>query len=1041
WLPEGFTETAELAWFREHFVGEQFVLVSWPGCTAGSDSLALLKEKLAPPDADARHRDVLAAPGDADSLKPQKFVGDALGLYVATTQEAERTVIQDFQNWAGLDERWLRGTGHRWYFITPDGRLFRWQGEANLYTSVWFAIERVIRGRNTAEGDHLATLPERYYKDITLLEARLFKTVTTGPDVMERLAGDEGILLRGGDADEEARREARAVAPTRLRGLLFGPDGEQTCLIVTLTPTARENLHLAVGRGWFGKPRGRIRIYAEESGVSPHELRLGGPPVDNVAIDEEGTRTQVRLIGFAAAVGLLLALICFRSVKVTALVFFIGGAAGIISVGLVWWSGSAMDAVLMTMPALVYVLGMSGAVHMVNYYRDAVREHGVEGAPERALRHGWKPCALAAFTTALGLLSLCTSEIVPITKFGAFSAAGVMATLLLLFLVLPAWLEVWAPGFRRESPESVPLDSPAVRAIRRFWDGMADFVIRRHAATAAVFAVVAITFAVGLTKVDTSVQMLKLFRDDAEIVQDYAWLEENLGPLVPLEMVLRVDASRVPPLTGERNPDDPQANYQLGLLERVVMVRQVERAIEQTFGRGAGGQVGGVMTAATFAPELPEAGGGLQSFARRRAYQSALEQHRQEMIEADYLRIDRRDQAELWRVSLRLRAFGDLDYGEFVGELKQAVEPVMAAYRVREEVLRGLDALELDSAPRVLLVGPAFPEEDRPDEDAADSSGVDPLQQTRLFAETLYGLLRNARLVVEYYGVPAEGAPTETARLAADFDGVVLLDPDAPLDPQLFTDRGRLAIDARDHRFGEGEETPQVVTTRFNKGAPVIGVSAVYTGVVPVVYKAQRTLLNSLIESIGWAFVMIAVVMVVLLRSIRAGLVSMIPNVFPVMIIFGAMGWLGVSVDIGSMMTASVAMGVAVDDTIHFLTWFRKGLDQGLDRIGSIRLAYRRCAVAMTQTTAIGGLGLAVFAVSSFTPTQRFGVLMLTLLSAALVGDLIFLPALLAGPLGRVFGRTKKPAEDETPAAQVEGSPAPRPHARRTDGAHRPEAR
>ena len=51
-----------------------------------------------------------------------------------------------------------------------------------------------------------------------------------------------------------------------------------------------------------------------------------------------------------------------------------------------------------------------------------------------------------------------------------------------------------------------------------------------------------------------------------------------------------------------------------------------------------------------------------------------------------------------------------------------------------------------------------------------------------------------------------------------------------------------------------------------------------------------------------------------------------------VAIVFGAMGWLGIDVDIGTMMTASVAMGVAVDDTIHFLTWFRDGIQQGLPR-------------------------------------------------------------------------------------------------------------
>src|SRR5690606_39199328 len=143
-------------------------------------------------------------------------------------------------------------------------------------------------------------------------------------------------------------------------------------------------------------------------------------------------------------------------------------------------------------------------------------------------------------------------------------------------------------------------------------------------------------------------------------------------------------------------------------------------------------------------------------------------------------------------------------------------------------------------------------------------------------------------------------------------------------------------------------------------------IHALYTGVVPVVYKAQRTLLSSLVQSIGWAFVLIAVVMMLLLRTgnltplnvlnVRGGLVSMLPNIFPVALIFGAMGYMGVAVDIGSMMTASVALGIAVDDTIHFLSWFRSGIRAGLDRFTAIEQAYERCASAMVTTTIIGGL-------------------------------------------------------------------------------------
>ena len=169
-------------------------------------------------------------------------------------------------------------------------------------------------------------------------------------------------------------------------------------------------------------------------------------------------------------------------------------------------------------------------------------------------------------------------------------------------------------------------------------------------------------------------------------------------------------------------------------------------------------------------------------------------------------------------------------------------------------------------------------------------------------------------------------------------------------------------------------------------------------------FKTQRQLLVSLRESIVWAVMVIALVMTVVLRNPLAGAVAMIPNVFPLVVVFGVLGWLGWKIDIGIMMTASVALGVAVDDTVHFITWFRRGLAEGKDRLGATELSYNRCAAAMLQTTLVAGLGLAMFATSEFTPTRQFGLMMVTMLTAALIGDLLLVPALLAGPLGSLFG-------------------------------------
>ena len=107
-------------------------------------------------------------------------------------------------------------------------------------------------------------------------------------------------------------------------------------------------------------------------------------------------------------------------------------------------------------------------------------------------------------------------------------------------------------------------------------------------------------------------------------------------------------------------------------------------------------------------------------------------------------------------------------------------------------------------------------------------------------------------------------------------------------------------------------------------------------------------------------------------------------------------------------MTASVALGIATDDTIHYLTWYRRALDEGLHHHEAALSAYRRCATAMTQTTLISAFGLSVFAFSTFTPTMYFGYMMLILMFMALFGDLIYLPSLLIVSGGGMFAKGKK---------------------------------
>ncbi len=1022
WLPASFEETAQMDWFWRHFSGERFVVVSWEGCTATDESFRLLQAKLRPEVPPSQHPDPpsdeepesdslgvnstdseVAAPVSSATLasesleRPPGFLGDRLGLFSSE---------EDFLNWGGRQEKWLRGAQDEWYFITPTGELYQWGVRdaplASLLSRIWRALTgTVVQGELVAD---LGPLDGPwYYQQPRRLNAQFFKSVTTGPGALAALTGEGGVLQ---DDPAEAQR--------RLSGLLFGADEKQTCLLLTLTDNGTSDFHRVLGRGMLGRPRGRLLVLAEEAGISPEQLKLGGPPVDNLAIDEEGTITLVRLVTLSGILGFVLAFACFRTISATMIVFFVGGISAVMSLAIVRLCGSGVDAILMSMPALVYVLGISGAVHLINYYHDAVEEHGLQNAAGRALRHGWKPAVLCSTTTAMGLGSLYASDIIPIRKFGIFSAVGVMATLLVLFSYLPAALELWPQPPRKLRRNRTP--SRFERNMDSFWDWFGGGIIRHHGAVAALCIFVIATLGFGVTRIQTSINLLKLFDPQAKILNDYAWLEQHLGRLVPMEVVVRFPATSLSPRLSTTDDEQPRSlaatSRQLTFLDRMDLVAQVEETVQREFGAQGRDVAGNSLSALTFAPVLPPVRGSTLAFARRGATNARLEAHRDEFLRSDFLRVDPTDQSELWRISLRIGALKNVDYGQFVGQLKQAIEPVLAAQRQRETILETIASRRSDhrfTGGSVCVLGVRASDFAEGTSGASESVESRDIDETGIFVRSLRHLLIAARLRVDCHDPSRPQSAEVLKRGLNDYDCVVLVRPHPIYETEDLRKSAVSWFDARNDLL------PATQSESSSGDLATTGVRAIYTGVVPIVYKAQRTLLNSLIESTFWSFVTITPLMMILSRGVFAGIVAMLPNALPVFVIFGSMGWLGVHVDIGSMMTASIALGVAVDDTIHFLTWYREELVKQPDRQHAILAAYKRCATPTFQAALISGLGLSIFACSTFEPTQRFGYLMLTILLAGMVAELVFFPALLAGPMGVVFRGTGAKRLDERP--------------------------
>lgn len=185
---------------------------------------------------------------------------------------------------------------------------------------------------------------------------------------------------------------------------------------------------------------------------------------------------------------------------------------------------------------------------------------------------------------------------------------------------------------------------------------------------------------------------------------------------------------------------------------------------------------------------------------------------------------------------------------------------------------------------------------------------------------------------------------------------------------------------------------------------PTVAISI--SGGVPLAAKTQQRLLSDLGESFLTALVLIGVTMAIVLRSPAAGIITLIPNVLPALVIFGTMGWLEWRAEIGGVMTASAVLGIAVDDSLHLIMSFRAAWARGLNQQQAALEALATCRAAIIQTSLVCGLGMLVFALSPFVPIQRFAWIMFVLLAVALLADLVLMPAFLYSPLGRFFGRS-----------------------------------
>ncbi|NNG06156.1 MAG: MMPL family transporter, partial [Desulfobacteraceae bacterium] len=167
------------------------------------------------------------------------------------------------------------------------------------------------------------------------------------------------------------------------------------------------------------------------------------------------------------------------------------------------------------------------------------------------------------------------------------------------------------------------------------------------------------------------------------------------------------------------------------------------------------------------------------------------------------------------------------------------------------------------------------------------------------------------------------------------------------------------------------------------------------TGFGIVISESSHILTEGQVKSLTLTLVLIFGIMFLFFLSGKVGLIAIVPNCFPIIVNFGLMGWLGIELSVATSLVASIAIGLAVDDTIHYLVRYNREFKKDLDKKRALQDTIQNVARPIIFTTFTIGLGFAILIFSHFKPTAVFGLMMVITMASALVGDLIILPSLM----------------------------------------------
>jgi uncharacterized protein len=739
-----------------------------------------------------------------------------------------------------------------------------------------------------------------------------------------------------GTAEEITELKRRIASWDLFRGSLVSDDLSATQILITLNAVTAD----------FTRPEvmqsvDEIRKIADEHFTGEAQVYFTGQPIFNAIINRSMIEDNILLIPLVVVVILLMLFFSFKRFTYVALPFLTVIIAVVWTVGMAALLGIKLSVITTILPVILFAVGSAYGIHIVTHYIEDIREKTLSKEEHRILvldltKKLIKPVFLAALTTLAGFISFCFTPIVPMREFGYCAGFGVLASFAVAVLFIPAMFLLRGPrvlsDHLQRSDQEQKKEQTGEDRFSNFIAGFFSGIAEKKVPVLVCAALVLIISFYGLSKVIVDNAMVEFFQKETDISRSDRFIREYFGGSKDINLVVKADTTEELLHPGVLKAIDDLSVYlteHVPDVGKVVGFADIIKRINQVFNAG----------------ESPD---GLKN-----------------IVSSDT------------SGSFGFSDIGDFGFGSFGFSDNTPVK------ETPKHDIEYHDISKYNMADLLVFLDTASGKSQR-------LTGNDLVRELKR--------LTNYEGMA-YYEIPSEPkrygkeTPEELQQLIANYLVLLAGDDDSgysndPLEPTAI----RTLIQLRTTGNRDSKAVIDIIKEYTAVNFPK-NVQAIIGGGVTYEIAITELIFNSQIISIIISVLIVFIIMSFSYKSPVAGFVGAVPLSLAILCNFAVMGFLGIKLSLGTALISSLAVGIGIDYTIHFIEFFKREYLIGGEDF--LRRTYLGCGKAIIINALSVGAGFGVLALSQFVIIAQLGSLIaLNMLITAFV-SLTVIPALL----------------------------------------------